>query len=45
MRRLLEALIGAERVREGGYTKPNNAEAVAIFLPDSAAGHAHDDEL
>jgi len=45
MRRLLEALIGAERVREGGYTKPNNAEAVAIFLPDSTAGDAHDDEL
>ena len=40
MRRLLEALMGVERVKEAGYSKPGNAVAVVIFLPsDDAVAH------
>jgi hypothetical protein len=34
MRRVLESLIGVERVKEAGHLKPGNAEAVVVFIPN-----------
>lgn len=47
IRRQLEALLGAKAVEERGYTKPNNAQIIAVFFPDEdlAVGNCNGKEL